>query len=177
MFRNYKYTEKEKDEIISSMVVIIDTREQKVDHIKKYFEKSKIPFVVKKLDYGDYSFYIPANESLSIPRDIYFDKEIIVERKASLEELSGNLVAADRARFEKELCLAPPHKVLLIENASYGDMVQGKYRTQYSGKAYWASLHKLWHEYDIPFIFMPESKYSGVFIRGYFEYYLKNLIR
>lgn len=177
MFRNFKYSDREKEEILSSMKIIVDTREQKTEHITSYFDKANIDYIIKKLDYGDYSFYIPANESLSIPRDMYFDKEIIVERKASLEELSGNLVASDRARFEKELSLAPKNKVLLVENASYGDMLQGKYRTKLSNKAFWASLHKLWHEYNIPFIFMPETKYSGLFIRGYFEYYLKTLIR
>lgn len=177
MFRQYKYSSKEKEKIFSNITIIIDTREQKVEHITNYFAKAGINFVVQKLNYGDYSFFIPQNDELNIPRDIYFDNEIVVERKASLEELSGNLVANDRSRFEKELCLAPPKKVLLIENASYGDMLEGNYRTQYSNKAFWASLHKLWHEYDIPFVFMPEKKYSGLFIRGYFEYYLKTLMR
>ena len=64
----------------------------------------------KSLSYGDYSFYIPKNDSLSIPRDRYFDKKIIDERKGLLEELSGNLTK-ERDRLEKELSLAPREAV------------------------------------------------------------------
>ena len=131
-----------------------------------------------KLEYGDYSFMIPADEELSIPRDLYFDKQIIVERKASLEELSGNLTqTSERSRIKKELALAPPKKVLLIEGASYGDMVTGNYNTKYDSKSYWASVHSLSHEFNLPVVFMPDKKYSGVFIMGYFYYYLRNLLR
>ena len=90
MIGHYKYTEKELDELIHSMVILIDTREKVNDHILKYFDKANIQYKKKALKYGDYSFYIPANESLSICRDEYFDKQIVVERKGSLEELSGN---------------------------------------------------------------------------------------
>lgn len=177
MLSNYKYTDGEKKELLKTLTVIVDTREQNCDHILKYFDKAKIPYVRRTLNYGDYSFYIPKNESLSIPRDIYFDKEIVVERKGSLEEISGNLSAKDRDRFEKELCLCPPNKVLMVEGGSYSDMIHGNYRTSYSNKAFWASLHKFWHKYSIPFVFMPVKEDSGVFIRGYFEYYLKNILR
>ena len=71
---------------------------------------------------------IPANEKLSIPRDLYFNTTCVIERKASLEEISNNLTK-ERDRFEKELCLAPKTKVLLIENASYEDIATGNYDT------------------------------------------------
>lgn len=176
MIQNFKYTDKEMEELIQSMVILVDTRERKADHILEYFDKKNIAYKKKALDYGDYSFMIPANEKLSIPRDLYFMNKVIVERKASLEEISGNFTK-ERDRFEKELCLAPKTKVLLIENANYSDIATGNYNTQYNKKSFWASIHSFWFKYNIPIFFMPDNKWSGLFIRGYFEYYLKNYIR
>ena len=163
------------DELIQSMVVLVDTRERKADHILEYFDKKNISYKKKALDYGDYSFMIPANEKLSIPRDLVFTHKVVVERKASLEEISNNLTK-ERDRFEKELCLAPKTKVLLIENANYSDVASGNYNTQYNKKSFLASLHSFWFKYNIPIMFMPDNKYSALFIKKYFEYYLKNYL-
>lgn len=158
------------------MVILVDKREKNIDHLIKYFDKAKIEYKNKSLAYGDYSFYVPKNEKLSIQRDLYFDKKIVIERKGSLEELSGNLTK-ERDRLEKELSLAPKTKVILIENANYSDIVSGNYNTQYNNKSYWASIHSFWHKYDAPIMFIPDNSYTGFFIRGYFEYYLKNYLR
>lgn len=176
MLDKFKYTDKEINELISSMIILVDSREQKNSHILESFDKNKIAYKKKALDYGDYSFEIPANEQLSIPRNLSFASKIVVERKASLEEISGNLTNG-RDRFEKELCLAPKTKVLLIENADYGDIAKGNYKTQYNKKSFLGSLHSFWFKYDIPIVFMPDNSYSALFIKKYFEYYLKNLIR
>lgn len=69
MLNFYKYTDKEKDELLSSMVILVDTREKQT-HIIESFDQYKINYQRKALDYGDYSFMIPKNESLNIPRDI-----------------------------------------------------------------------------------------------------------
>lgn len=176
MLDKFKYTDKELDQLISSMTILIDTREKKNEHIISYFDSKGIQHKSKKLDYGDYSFMIPKNEALNIPRDVYFDGEIILERKGSAEELSGNFTK-ERDRIEKEFTLAPKTKVLLLEGCSYSDIVTGNYNTQYNKKSYWASIHSFWHKYNLPVFFMPDNKYSGIFIRGYFEYYLKNYLR
>ena len=102
MLSKYKYTDRELEELIKSMVILIDTREKQNSHLIEYWDKKGILYKKKSLDYGDYSFYVPKNEALNIPRDVYFDKEIVVERKGSLEEISGNLTK-ERDRLEKEL--------------------------------------------------------------------------
>lgn len=177
MLDKYYFTDKEADMLRKSIGILVDTRENENSHITNWFDKKKIKWKSKALERGDYSFYIPQNEQLNIPRDIYFDKEIIIERKGSLEELAGNL-SKERDRFEKELALAPANKVLLIENANYDDIVRGNYNfTKYSAKSFWGSIHSFWHKYNIPIIFMPDKEYSGIFIKGFFEYYLKSIIR
>lgn len=158
------------------MVILVDTREKQNTHITESFEKNNISYKKKALDYGDYSFMIPKNEALSISRDMYFNHRICVERKASLEEISGNLTK-ERDRFEKELCLAPANKVLLIENANYSDVASGNYQTKYNKKSFLASLHSFWFKYNIPIMFMPDNKYSALFIKKYFEYYLKQYLK
>ena len=176
MFSSYKYTDKEMEELISSMTILGDTREQVNNHITDYFDRKKIDYKKKALSYGDYSFMIPKNEDLSIPRDLYFNNKVVIERKGSLEEISNNFTK-ERDRLEKELCLAPKTKVILIENASYTDIATGNYNTQYNKKSFWASIHSFWFKYNVPFMFMPDKEYSGLFIRGYFEYYLKNYFK
>lgn len=158
------------------MTILVDTREQQNKHITDYFEAKKIPFKEKALEYGDYSFMIPKNEELSIPRDLNFSHKIMIERKGSLEEISGNL-SADRARFEKELALAPERKVLLIEGASYMDLANGNYRTDYKVPSFLGSLQTFWHRYNFPVFFMPDRRYSGLFIKQFFEYYLKEQLK
>ena len=79
------------EELISSIVILIDTREKSFSHITDYFDRKDIKYKKKALAYGDYSFMLEQNEKLSIPRPLYFDKKIVVERKGSLEEISGNL--------------------------------------------------------------------------------------
>ena len=84
VFSKYKYTDKEIEEIIKSMVILIDTREKKMDHITEYFDKAKILYKKKALPYGDYSFLVPQNESLSIPRDLVKNKYITIEIKGNI---------------------------------------------------------------------------------------------
>lgn len=160
------------------MIIICDTREHdgKNDHILKYFDSKGVSWKKHKLDYGDYSFMVPKNEELGIIRDLWFDRNIVIERKASLDEFAKNCTT-ERDRIKKEFAQAPKNKVLVIENASYSDMINGNYRSDYSAKSYYGTIHSFWHEYGLPVVFMPDPAYTGVFIRGYFQYYLRGLIK
>lgn len=175
MIDKFKYTDKEIDEIVKSMIILVDTREQVNEHILSVFDKNKLTYKKKALDRCDYSFYIPANDKFNIPRDLYFDKEIAIERKASLDEIANNWTK-ERDRFEKEMALAPKEKVLLIENCNYEDILKGNYRSQYNKKAFIASLHTFWFRYNMPVFFMPDKTFSAIFIKKYFEYYLKSYL-
>ena len=79
------------EELISSIVILVDTREKVNFHITDYFDRKEIKYKKKALSYGDYSFMISANEKLGILRDLYFTNSCVIERKASLEEISNNL--------------------------------------------------------------------------------------
>jgi len=172
----YYYTDTELKQLLRSLVILVDTREQENGHITSYFDKQKIIYISRKLDFGDYSLMLPASPALGIVRDIYFAGGIAIERKASLEELSGNLTQ-DRARFESELIRGSKAKLLLlIENASYADIVGHKYRTQYEPKAFLAALKTYEARYGLGINFIP-AVCAGNFIYHTFYYYLREYLK
>ena len=136
----YHFTDTEVKQLLGSLVVLIDTRENENTHIIDYLSKKHIPYESKKLDYGDYSIKIPKNEEIGVQRDFFFDDTVVVERKGSLDELAGNLTK-DRTRFESELIRAKGANIaLMIENATYTDLVMGRYRSEYKPKSFVATL-------------------------------------
>lgn len=177
MLERYKYTDSEVKTILDNMVMLVDTREKKNSHITQYFDKHHIEYENRALQCGDYSFYIKAIPELSINRDLYMDKDIFVERKGSLEELSGNFTTG-RSRIEEEFASFPDaKKYLLIENANYADIVDENYTTQYGKKAFLGTIHSFNHKYNLQIFFMPDNKYTPIYILGVFQYYLKHLLK
>lgn len=98
----YSFTDKEIKELLSGLVILVDIREQRNNHILKYLDSHKIPHKKRKLDYGDYSACLPKKEELGIQRDIYLTAAI--ERKNSVDELAATI--KERTRFENELIRA-----------------------------------------------------------------------
>ena len=111
MINFYRYTYKELKTLLDSLTMVVDTREQKNELILKYFDDKKIPYIVKKLDFGDYSCFIPKYPELGISRDLYFD--CVIEKKNSLEEISGNLTT-DRTRLENEFIRGKDSRFILM---------------------------------------------------------------
>ncbi|MBN4074753.1 MAG: hypothetical protein COA82_12610 [Alkaliphilus sp.] len=174
----YRYTDTELTQILDSMIIITDSREKKNDHILNYLQKKGIKTKVRKLDYGDYSFLVPANPELGIMRDLSFATTISIERKASLEELSRNL-AQDRARFEAELIRAKGKDCkffLMIEDSNYSDIVNHKYKTDYKPKSYVASIITLSLRYNFNINFITKQC-AGNYIYHTFYYYLRNYLK
>lgn len=176
MLERYKYTDKEIDKLCKSIVILVDTREKVNKHITDWFDSKKIPWENKALKQGDYSFYIPANTELNIERDCYFDRDIVIERKHGLDEIAGNFTT-NRTRFEEELAMFAGKIYLLLENATYSDIVNGNYRSKLSQKAFLATLHTFNHRYGLEFCYMPNNLHSAPWIYGTFIYYIKNLLR
>lgn len=158
------------------MVILVDSREKRNEHILSYFDKQEIAYKKEKLEYGDYSFMIPATAA---GEDIFFHRDIAIERKASLEELSGNL-AQERERFEKEFLKAGNDgcKIyLMIESpGGYSDIIGHRYRTEFTPAAYMASL-KTWESRfgcNVQFI---DNQYSGYYIYSTFSYFAREKLK
>lgn len=174
-----KFTEKEIKEILNNMVIIIDTREQKNDHIVEYFKKHKIKYKKQKLDYGDYSCCIEMNENLIgiLDRNVYFDKSIVIERKANIDELANNMKSNDRNRIKSEFAHLKMYNIknyIFIEDYLYDKHIRnGNYRSQYSSKALYASLKALEIQYDT-MIRPIDKNYTGSEIFNILRQYIKN---
>ena len=174
--KQYRFSAEAIKQLMKSMIVLVDSREKKNAHILDYFKKNGIAYEIVKLDYGDYSFLIPATAA---GVDIYFHKDIVIERKASLEELSGNL-AQNRERFEKEFLKAGNDgcKVyLMTENPrGYSDIIAHKYRTDFAPAAFMASM-KTWESRFVCNVQFIDRQYSGYYIVSTFQYFAREILR
>jgi len=174
---SYKYTQKELKELLQSLTILVDTREQKNEHITEYLVDKDIPYENKKLDFGDYSFMLPENSQAGIVRDIYFNNQIIIERKRSLDELSNNFTH-ERIQFENELIRADNSKfILLVEDVEgYENIIKHNYRTEYNARAFTATLHSFRHRYNVEVMFI-RRKFAGNYIYFTFYYWLRECLK
>lgn len=141
----YKFTDKEIDKISKSIVILIDTREQNNSHIKQFLDNKQIKYKVKKLDFGDYSCMLPAGTFEGQERDIYFDRDIVIERKNSIDEIAGNF-KDDGTRLKTELAHLNKYGIkyyFFVEDPNYDiNIRQGNYRSQYDPKALYNRIKK-----------------------------------
>lgn len=111
-------TKDEKKEFMKAVTIVVDTREQVNRHITEVFANLGIMFEVQKLDLGDYSFRVGDKD---------FSRACVIERKADVDELYGN-IASDRDRIEKEfdsLSKNVRQVTLLLENCSGWEHLKG----------------------------------------------------
>lgn len=173
--QQYRFSAAELKKITKNIVILIDSREKKNGHILDYLNRQKIPYEIEKLDYGDYSFYLstPSGER------VYFHRDIVIERKASLEELSGNL-AQEREAFEKEFLRAGNDgaKIYLMveDKGGYSSIIGHKYQTQFSPAAYMASLKTWEHRFEANIQFI-DPQYSGFYIYSTFTYFVREALK
>ena len=97
-------------------------------------------------------------------RDIYFFDDIVIERKANIDEIAGNL-KDDAARLKKELAHLNKYNTrfyIFIEDSLYHKHIRnGKYRSQYDPKTLYNRIKKgIEAEYNT--IIVPtDAKYIG----------------
>jgi ERCC4-type nuclease len=171
----YRYTDSEIKKLLQSITIVVDSREQNNKNIIDHFTAKKIPFVTQKLDYGDYTCFLPANPELGIIRDTYID--CYIERKGSLEEISGNF-CNDRNRIEEEFQRAKGKRMILMieESAGLEKIVEHKYNTEYNEKSFLASLFSFGHRYSIDINFI-DKKYAGMFVYMQLYYAVREMLK
>lgn len=161
--------------ILKKAIVLVDTREKENGnpHILEWFRKKEIPFEERQLPFGDYGLYIPKNPEYGIGEDLLLD--YTVERKGSLEELSGNFTA-DRTRLENEFIRCEGKMDLVVEGGSLSKILSGQYNTKYDRHAYLAGLFTFHHRYGIGINFV-EKEFSPQVIYALLYYRLRNEIK
>lgn len=174
--RRYRFTADQAKDLAKKMVILVDSREKQNSHILDYFKRQKFDCQETKLDYGDYSFMIPESAA---GEDIFFHRDIVVERKASLEELSGNLAQA-RERFEKEFLRAGNDgcKIyLMVEDPrGYTGIIGHAYKTQLRPVSYMASLKAFEARFGANVQFI-SPEYAGYYIISTFTYFCREALK
>lgn len=144
------------------MTLIIDTREQDTDRLRRRIKQTGLSFVRQKLDFGDYS----AKTTLDNGTEFDISSSVSIERKMNLDELCA-CYCKGRKRFTREFERAKSAgaKVyLLIENANLEKVYNGSYRSKMSPQALTASLFAWLARYNCQIIFCKEET-SGKIIR------------
>ena len=154
------------DACLKSMVILVDTREQPSDRAKKRYSAFPCPYRRQTLDYGDYtySFTLPDGSELH-PDGVRAKGSAIIERKMGLEELSSCLTH-ERKRFEAEFERATENNAaiyLLVENATWENLINGRYGTKFNAKSYFSSITAFIARYELKPIFC-KSETSGKLI-------------
>ena len=163
------------------MKIIVDSREQENKHILGFFDQKKIPYIIRKLNQGDYSAFLSANPELGLPFDISLENVVAIERKGAsgsgLSEIAGNFTTGRQA-FENEFIRASKNCknfYLLIENGSWDKIKRHEYRSEMQPKALYNSLLSWRKKYGFHIDFV-EAENSGEHICKLLATTLKKLL-
>ena len=152
----------EVDNVLQTLTILVDTREQPTARFKKRIEAMGAPAKRHKLDFGDYSAMVmlPNGEEFSL------QDKVCIERKMDINELCS-CFCQERARFTREFERAKEagaKTYLLVENATWENIYNGNYRSLMNPHSLVASINAWLVRYDCVLIFCkPET--TGKFIR------------
>lgn len=168
----------EQDAMLQSMQILVDTREQNTERARKRYSTFGVPYSRATLSYGDYCYnaQLPNGEWLFKEGEIVA-APIAIERKMNLDELAM-CFTRERDRFEREFQRAKANNArifLLIENATWENLLNGRYRSRYNQNAFLASLAAWIIRYDLQLIFCKEET-SGRLIKEFLYRDLKERI-
>lgn len=176
---NFKFTDAEIEEALSQMVILVDTREKKNDKTIEWFEANKIAFKVKKISHGDYSAYIPAGTLRGIDKDIYFDRDIVIEKKQNIDEIASNFSKEDTPRLKSEFAHLKANRTrvyLFVTDENFDSNLRNHiYRSNYKPNSLYARIKALEAEYNT--IVRPvANEYISAEIYNTLYYYVRNIL-
>lgn len=163
------HTEAEIKTLLKRLTILCDSREQVNENITEYFDKKKISYITRKLDTGDYSAMI---------EDMTLEHDVVIEKKNGLDEIAGNFTV-DRQRFENEFTRAKAEGLkifLLIENASWNDILVHNYRSKLKPQSLIASLMSWQVKFNITITFCKPSE-TGQIIYGILYYAAREALK
>ena len=137
------------------MHIIVDTREQKYNHVTGYFDSQDIKWYRSKLICGDYQN--PLNPT------------VIIDRKKDLQEVAGN-VCQQHDRFVRELELAKElgyKMIVLVEEPNITNLTnvcswynwrRKKNPKAISGKTLYKIMKTMESKYDVSWEFTSKAE-------------------
>jgi ERCC4-type nuclease len=147
------------DELLKNIVVLYAKNEQDNSHIIKYFDRYNIKHKAKTMKTCDYSFEIQPNDIIGNDKPLNFENIVLVERKAHLTELAGN-IGKVRLAFENEFIrsISCKNVILMIEDGSYNDINSGNYEYSFlNKKSFYNTLLSWSHKYNFKIDFVTKE--------------------
>lgn len=175
-FSLFRFSDKELKTLLTSVIILIDSREQKHQHIVSFLDEQRILHKVVKLEVGDYSVMLPRNPEMGIQRDLYIP--VAIERKAHIDELIGNFKTDKRTAFQNELIRSQGKDfVLLVEQGSgYGDILAGNYRSEMKRQSVIGTLKAFEARYNFHTIFI-DKQFSPSWVHHHLYYRTRNFLK
>lgn len=148
---------------LESFRILVDSREQNTPRARKRYAAFGVPWQGTSLNYGDYAFNatLPGGTDLFDTSGTVFPP-VAIERKMSLDELAACFTSG-RRRFQKEFERAAANNArvfLLCENATWENLLSGKYRSRFHPAAFAASIIAWTIRYNLQVIFCKEETSS-----------------
>lgn len=157
----------EQKAVLDSFSVLIDTREQDTDRARRRYKSLGVPYDRATLSYGDYCYNATLPDGSKIyDQDQTIEPLAVVERKMNLDELA-QCFTRGRDRFQREFERASEQGCriyLIVENANWENLLNGKYRTRFNANAFTASQIAWMVRYNMNVMYCKEET-SGRLIR------------
>lgn len=157
----------EQKAVLDSFSVLIDTREQDTDRARRRYKSLGVPYERATLSYGDYCYNATLPDGSKIyDQDQTIEPLAVVERKMNLDELA-QCFTRGRDRFQREFERAREQGCriyLIVENANWENLLNGKYRTRFNANAFTASQIAWMVRYNMNVMYCKEET-SGRLIR------------
>lgn len=169
MGQTMKYSPFEIDKALQSMRIIADTREQDTAAFRRRFAACGLQVERRKLDFGDYTAVTTIGND-----EICLADKVVVERKMGLVELCM-CFGKERARFQREFqraAVSGAKTYLLVENATWENILAGKYRSKLHPNALKAAIWAWTARYNIVPVFC-KAEISGSIIADILHYELR----
>lgn len=163
------YTDTELQKKLKGISIVCDTREQVNGHVTGWMDKNGIQHQSRALETGDYTASLDGYS---------FEDEVVVERKANLDEIAWNFTAG-RERFERELIRAKAHNTkvfLIVENATWTDIFLHNYRSKLNPKSFFGTLCSWQAEYNLTVIFCKPDE-TGRILYSILYYWVRKHLR
>jgi ERCC4-type nuclease len=150
----------DREKVLESFRILVDRREQPSKRAEARYNSFGSPYEKATLSYGDYTYNATLPDGANILDVSDTVKPLCaLERKFALDELA-QCFTHGRERFEREFLRAKENSAriyLLVENASWENLLNGKYRSRFNAKAFEASVLAWQIRYDLQLYFCKEE--------------------
>lgn len=146
----------EVDELLSSLEILVDTREQDTAKARRRYAAFGVPYRRTTLAYGDYcgNVRLPNGEYL-LDATQAVQPRCMIERKMNLDELAQCLTRG-RERFKREFERAAANHCriyLLCEDGNIEKILRHEYRSKFNPSAFLASVVAWSIRYNMQLVF------------------------